>query len=329
MSNIAESLKNLTDLHMHLWASSTAHLLREMWHAQWIKLNEKDYFQFIKKVTITEKTSWEDYHHYFDTTHVIQSSPFAVERSVYEAVSLSYRKSNITNLEIRFNPMKRNKDGLYDIDRVIFSAIVGMKRAMIEYPIQVWLIIETDRRFSPEQNKIVLDKAIKHKNDWIIWVDISGPTTDGFSFDPLVNKFMECKNAGLWITIHTWEETWIDEMWEVIQKIEPNRIWHWIKCISDSNLMKTLVEKNIVLEICPTSNITTKMVSSWEEMWKIIQELKSHWVKFTINSDWPVFLRTNVKGEFQKLYDKWFLTIEDIENCKKNSIDASFIKNIK
>lgn len=326
MSEISKILINLTDLHMHLGASSTAHLLREMGHSQWIKLNEKDYFKFIEKVTITEETSREEYHHYFDTTHVIQSSPFAVERSIYEAVSLSFRKSNITNLEIRFNPMKRNKDGLYDIDRVIFSALVGMKRAMMEYPIKVGLIIEADRRFTIEQNLIVLDKAIKFRNDWIIGVDVSWPTTEEFSFKPLVEKFLEAKKAGLWITIHTWEETWADEMLEVVNTIQPHRIWHGIRCINDPELMKILSEKNIVLELCPTSNLTTQMVKSRDEFWNIIKTLKEYKVPFTINSDGPVFLRTNVREEFKKLYEKKILDFSDIENCIKIAKEASFIK---
>jgi len=325
MAELEKILTNLTDLHMHLWASSTAHLLREMGHSQWIKLDEKDYFKFIKKVTITEETSREEYHHYFDVTHIIQSSPTAVERSIYEAISLSYRKSNITSLEIRFNPMKRNKDGLYDIDRVIFSAIVWMKRAMMEYPVFVWLIIEADRRFSPEQNLIVLDKAIKYRNDGVVWVDISWPDTDTFSFDPLVAKFIEAKNHGLWVTIHTWEETWADEIKTVIEKINPDRIWHGIRCVDDIEVMKMLSDRWIVLEICPTSNITIWMMKNRDEIKKLIQTLKENNILFTINSDWPVFLRTNVKDEFIKLYEKNILTIEDIEVCKKIAKDASFI----
>ena len=95
----------------------------------------------------------------FETSQKIQSSPEAIEKSVYEAISLSYRKANVNILEIRFNPMRRNREGLYDLDKVIFSAIVGLKKACMIYPVQAGLIIEMDRRFNQKQNQILQDLA--------------------------------------------------------------------------------------------------------------------------------------------------------------------------
>ena len=59
MTHIEKHLKDLTELHCHLGASSSAHLLREMAHSQGIRLDEKNYFDFIKKVQITDKIGFE------------------------------------------------------------------------------------------------------------------------------------------------------------------------------------------------------------------------------------------------------------------------------
>lgn len=48
-------LTDLTELHSHLGAASTPNLLRELAHEQGIRLTEKNYFAFIKKIAITEK----------------------------------------------------------------------------------------------------------------------------------------------------------------------------------------------------------------------------------------------------------------------------------
>ena len=50
------------------------------------------------------------------------SSPLAVERSVYEVVGGAYRKNNVTTIELRFNPMKRNRGGEQDLDHIIAAA---------------------------------------------------------------------------------------------------------------------------------------------------------------------------------------------------------------
>ena len=49
-------------------------------------------------------------------TELIQSSPLAVERSVHAAFGGDYRSQEITTLELRYNPMKRNRGGGLDRD---------------------------------------------------------------------------------------------------------------------------------------------------------------------------------------------------------------------
>ena len=82
----------------------------------------------------------------FHWTELIQSSPIAVERSVYEVIGGAYRKNNVTGLELRFNPMKRNRGGEQDLDHIIAAAVRGMDRAILEYPqVRAGLIFCLDR----------------------------------------------------------------------------------------------------------------------------------------------------------------------------------------
>ena len=321
---------NYVDLHVHLSAAASTHSMWEIAHQQGIRLEEKDYWKFLESFKVSEDTdtSWDTYHHHYDVAQLIQSSPIAIERSVYEAVGLSYRKSKIDLLEIRFNPMRRNKDGLYDLDRLIFSAIVGMKRASLEYPVKCGLIIEADRRFSAEQNDVLFDKAIKYMKEGIVGVDLSGPEVESFKLDQVVPGFARAREAGLGITIHTGEyfRPYNErEMEEVIEKIRPNRIGHGIKAAKDKALMQKLVDNNIMLEICPTSNINLGNVSSWGEMSEVITAFKNAGVKFNINSDGPVFLDTNVKEEYDKLIELGILTPSEAEKVLQTAREASFI----
>lgn len=153
----------LVDLHTHLGASSPPDLLWRFAHMQGIRLPKKDYWDFMGTLTVDgdDPDAYTKYHDLYNLTQRVQSSPFAVEHAIYEALSLSYRKSHITTQEIRVNPMKRNNDGFYDLDRVIFHALTGAKRAMMEYPVVAGVILECDRRFTPEQNAIILEKAAK------------------------------------------------------------------------------------------------------------------------------------------------------------------------
>jgi adenosine deaminase len=319
------NLDNISDLHVHLGSSSTGHLLWELANQRGITLREKNYWKFIDSVKIDHNIGFESYHSYFDLTQLIQSSPDAIEKAIHESISLAYRKANIHNLEIRFNPMRRNADRTYDIDRILLSAYVGMTRAMMEYPIQVGLILEMDRRFDPKMNKIIVEKAIQHKSQGIVGVDVSGPNVSEFSFDDIFPLTDKAKSHGLGVTIHTGEAQPVEEVLEVIDKIRPHRLGHGIRSVDDPKAIRKLLQHNICLEICPSSNVTLSVVKDWKEMGNTIQKLFCEGVPITINSDGPVFLQTNALQECTTLIDKKILTKKQVETCQENSRAFSFV----
>ncbi len=329
-------LKNLADLHVHLGATTSPHLLWELAHFQGLKLPEKDYFRFIDLIKITKKIKSQDYlkkindHKQkspFVISHRIQSSPYAVEECVHQAIAGAYRKTGITLLELRFNPMFRNNNNDYDLDKIILSAINGLHRATIEYPVKAGLIIESDRQFTEKQHLILAQKAVKFKNLGVIGFDVSGPNHPNFKIDKLIKAVSIIKKADLGLTIHTGEFTSTDEMWEIIKKLSPNRIGHGIAAYRDLRLMEEIIKRKITLEICPTSNLITQVVKNWQEMKKIIQTFISEGVKITINSDGPEFFDTDVKKEFLNLYQKKILTQTEIKKIISFAYQATFIKN--
>jgi len=319
-------LFDLVDLHLHLGSASTPHFLWELAHEQGIRLQQKDYWTFISSITMTEKTTYDHYLHLFDLTELIQSSTYAIEKSMHKGVSRAYRKGNVQTLEVRFNPMLRNKGGEQDLDKIIFGAIVGMKHACLEYPVRAGIILMMDRRFPKEQNEIIAKKAARFASEGVVGLDIAGPLTPSFHVKDLVVAVETAKSAGLKITIHTGEVTSAEEVWEVVRELKPDRIGHGIRSVDDVSLMTYLAEHNIVLEVCPTSNLQTSAVSSWEEMGKIISSLKQYKVPFTINSDGPELLGTNIKEEFERLMLRKILTEEDVIHCTETAKKATFIK---
>lgn len=322
----APHLTDLVDLHLHLGSASTPHFLWELAHEQGIKLREKDYWAFINSITLKEQTSYDKYLDFFHVTELIQSSTYAVERSMHKAVSRAYRKGNIQTLEVRFNPMLRNKGGEQDLDKIIYGAIVGMKHACLEYPVKAGLIIMMDRRFTKEQNEIIAKKAARFAGEGVVGIDVAGPITKEFKVSDLVDAVAIARAAGVHVTIHTGEVTGADEMWDVVKLLKPDRIGHGIHCVDDEKLMAYLVEQQITLEVCPTSNLQTSAAKTWEEMAAIIATLKTHGVPFTINSDGPELLSTNVQEEFETLLSKKILTVEDVIACTAQAKKASFIR---
>src|SRR3989344_374744 len=302
---------HLVDLHLHLGASSTPHFLWELAHEQGIRLAEKDYFAFIDSITIRKQITYDKYLKFFDVTERIQSSTYAIEYAMHNAVSRAYRKGGVTIMEIRFNPMLRNRGGEKDLDKIIFGAIVGMKKACLEYPVKAGLILMMDRRFPKEKNEIIAKKAARFASEGVVGLDIAGPLTKAFRVEDLAGSVAIGRETHLGITIHTGEVTGVDEVWKVVKLLRPDRLGHGIRSVDDPKLLDYLAKEKIILEVCPTSNIQTSAVKTWEEMGRIIAKLKDHRVAFTINSDGPELLGTTVKEEFERLVEKGILTKQD------------------
>ncbi|HZC08284.1 MAG TPA: hypothetical protein VE338_21805, partial [Ktedonobacterales bacterium] len=123
----------LTELHCHVGGAVDPAIMWSIAHQQGIRLPSKNYWDFVELITVSHPdkvNNLTEYDNIFRWTELIQSSPLAVERSVYEIIGGAYRKCNITTLELRLNPMKRNREGEQDLDHIITASLRGMDRAL-------------------------------------------------------------------------------------------------------------------------------------------------------------------------------------------------------
>jgi len=320
----------LAELHCHLGGAVAPAIMWGIANAQGIKLPTKDYWEFRDMITVNPRRnrSFDGYLQLFHLTELIQSSPLAVERSVYEVVGGAYRKNNVTTMELRFNPMKRNRGGEQDLDHIIAAAVRGMDRATLEYPVKPGLILCLDRAFPFELNEIIVEKAIVWRDRGVVGVDIAGPESATFRVADYRKLFRRARRYGLGLTVHTGEAGPIDEVARVVELLEPDRIGHGVKAAYDPRAMAMIRERGIVLEICPTSNLNTRVVSGWDEFRWIFDTFRRNDVRFTISTDGPEMLKTYIRDEMAALGRLGILSIEDQELAASTALAASFVPNV-
>src|SRR4051812_4849636 len=214
------SRRGLAELHTHLGGSVDPAVMWTLAHEQGIALPVKDFWDFEGLVSVDPRgvEGLPQLDAIYKWTELIQSSPIAVERSVHGAIGGAYRRQNITTLELRFNPMKRNRGGERDLDHIIMAAIRGLDRASLEYPqVRAGLILMMDRTFTHEQNEIIVEKAIRYSSRGIVGVDIAGPRPNGgrYRYSILAPLVETARAAGLGITIHVGEEGGEDGVAEI------------------------------------------------------------------------------------------------------------------
>jgi adenosine deaminase len=327
--------RDLVDLHIHLGGAVAPHVLWSIAHDQGFKLPVSSYWEFRELITArSDKVkTLEDYLKIMhEWTEKIQSSPHAIERSVYEVIGKEYRSSRVNLIELRFNPMKRNIGGERDLDHIIHAALRGMDRAVLEYGVTAGLIFCLAREFDHKLNEIIVEKAIKYRRRGVVGIDLAGTEKDAVELKPdEVGKYRElyarARSAGLKTTVHTGETagTGADGVRAVVEELQPHRIGHGIRAAQDEKVMKLLRDREIVLEICPSSNLQTHAVESLSEMRDILQRFWDRGIQFTINTDGPYLLDTNMRREVDLLRLNRVLSEEQIEQTFRWARAASFV----
>ncbi|MGQ0506834.1 MAG: adenosine deaminase [Myxococcaceae bacterium] len=327
--------RELIDLHIHVGGAVAPHILWSIAHQQGFKLPVKNYFEFVELITARgdKVKSLDEYLKIMHTwTEKIQSSPAALERSIYEVIGKEYRGSRVTQIELRFNPMKRNLNSELDLDHIIHAALRGMDRAVLEYGVRAGLIFCLAREFDHSLNSIILEKAIRYKTRGVIGIDLAGTERDAMELKPEVvakyeDLYERARAAGLKTTVHTGETrgTGAEGVIAVVEKLRPHRIGHGIRAAYDEVAMKLLKERDVVLELCPTSNLQTKAVENIQEFKHIVQTFWDRGVKLTVNTDGPYLLDTDMRTEVDLVEREDVLTPRQIDQTLAWARQYSFI----
>jgi adenosine deaminase len=222
--------------------------------------------------------------------------------------------------------MKRNRGGEQDLDHIISAAIRGMDRAVLEYPVTPGLILCLDRAFPFALNEIIAEKAIAYRARGVVGVDIAGPESAAFAPAEYRRLFERCRKQGLGITVHSGESGPVEEIAVVIEQLAPTRIGHGVKAAYDPRTMAMLRERQITLEVCPSSNLNTRVVSGWEEFRWIFDTFRRNGVRFTINTDGPEMLRSYMRDELTTLGRLGILSLEEQEQAVEWAREASFVR---
>ena len=327
--------EGLAELHTHLGGSVASEIMWSLAHEQGIALPVKDFWEFDRLVTVSDPRgvpNLDALNDIYRWTELIQSSPLAVERSVHAAIGGAYRSQGITTLEIRFNPMKRNRGGERDLDHIILAAIRGLDLAGLEYPqVRAGLILMMDRTFDRRQNEVIVEKALGWASRGIVGIDIAGPRPGGrYPYRELAPLVDEARASGLGVTIHVGEEGGahgLEETWEVVESLRPDRIGHGILAAGDDGLMAALREAGIVLEICPTSNLLTKALPGEDALRETFRAFVDHGVAFTIATDGPEMMRTHLRDELELLLRIGALDEDELHEANTRGHEASFVRD--
>jgi aminodeoxyfutalosine deaminase len=135
--------------------------------------------------------------------------------------------------------------------------------------------------------------------------------------------FDRARAAGLHSVPHAGESTGPQTVWDAIRELGAERIGHGIQAVQDPALLDHLAEHRIPLEVCPTSNLATRVVERLEE--HPIKRLMDAGVLVTVNSDDPPMFGTDLNTEYAVAARLLGLDEAGVAGLAKNAVEASFL----
>jgi adenosine deaminase len=308
------------ELHCHLDGSLRPETIIDIAKKEDVSLPSFD-TEEIKKELIAplECESLDEYLEKFAIPNLVMQSKENLSRISFELLEDAARE-NVKYMEIRFAPLLHTKKGLA-VEEIIQSVLDGMNDAENQYDIKANLILSCMRTMSAESAFEVVEKGRQFLGKGVVAIDLCASEEAGFC-----RKFVEpirtAREYGYRVTIHAGETGIGKNVLEAVEMLGAERIGHGVfikDCPEAYNIVK---EKQIVLEMCPTSNVQTKAVNSFSE--HPIYPFHKDGIKVTLNTDNRTVSDTNMENECSIIFNEFHMSMEDYKQIYDNSVEASF-----
>lgn len=197
----------------------------------------------------------------------------------------------------------------------------GAENSKTKHGVETRLISTCIRHFGPE-------KAIHTAN---ITAATAGGLLSGYGMGgeerhlnagDFSKSFEIAAAAGLGLTSHAGEICGADSVRDTLDTLKVSRVGHGVRAIEDDDLVKRLADEQIVLEVCPGSNISLNVFSTWDD--HPIGKLRDAGVLVTVSTDDPPYFYTDMTREYTKLHEVFGWGVADFNAINQTAMKAAF-----
>ena len=188
---------------------------------------------------------------------------------------------------------------------------------------QVGLCVSLLRTQSAQAASELVDTLVALRHPRVVALSIDGnEATAGRRCARFAEAFQRAGAAGLRRTVHAGESSGPEGVRDAIELLGADRIDHGVRVIEDPDLVGLLVDRQIPLGICPTSNLRLGVYRRIED--HPIDRLRRAGVPMSINTDDPVLLGASLVGEYALCSQAFGWSDEELQALARTSIAASF-----
>jgi adenosine deaminase len=308
------------ELHCHLDGSVRPETIIDIAKREGIRIPSFDKEE-IKKELIAplDCESLDEYLEKFSTPNLVMQSKANLKRITFELFE-DAAMENVKYMEVRFAPLLHTRKGL-SVEEIIQSVLTGMKEAEEQFDIKGNIILSCMRTMSVESAFEVVEKGKVFLGEGVVAIDLCASEEEGFCGE-FIEPIALARGYGYRVTIHAGETGIGKNVLEAVEWLGAERIGHGVfikDCVEAYNIVK---EKQIVLEMCPTSNVQTKAVNQFSD--HPICDFHRDGIKVTVNTDNRTVSDTTMAKECNLVSNEFAMSCEEYKQIYMNSVQASF-----
>jgi aminodeoxyfutalosine deaminase len=230
---------------------------------------------------------------------------------------------NVRYAEMQFGPYPFRRRGMPDA--VITEALdAGTRDALAQHGVRMGFIIEFPGQTADLDAVPTLTHALTCPPEALVGFGIGGIEERRASHrDVIRDVFAAAAAAGLHCVPHAGETTGPETVWEAIEHLHADRIGHGIRSMDDRRLVSYLRERQLPVDVSPTSNVRTRCVTGLAA--HPLPRMLADGLFVTLNSDDPPFFGTTLSNEYLVAASELGLSAAQLAGLASNAVRASFL----
>lgn len=243
----------------------------------------------------------------------------------YYDVTFEYLKSNALRggiyIEMMYSPDHAEKASGIASSEHLQAIQQAIDDAEAQFNIVGRIIITAVRHFGVESAISVAKQAIKEQQSCIVGFGLAG---DEFNYPPKLFKqaYEIAASGGLHCTVHAGEFADASGMMEAMDHLPVKRIGHGVMAMHSPETIARLIDRNIALEVCPSSNISLGLFPDLNS--HPLMQLLDAGITISLNSDDPPFFKTTLADEYEKVQQFHQLSDQTMLNFTRMAIESAF-----
>jgi aminodeoxyfutalosine deaminase len=245
---------------------------------------------------LAELYDFRDFAHFIDVW-ILTTNALHTEED-FRQVVLDYAAEAASHgavyMEAIFSPAERVRRGVGWDD--IFSGYCdGAQEAREAHGVEVRLTPDIVRGFLLDEAERVVRYSAKYRERGVVGVGLGGLEAD-YPPEPYEPVFALARSEGLASLPHAGEVAGPLSVRGALEELGAHRLRHGIRAGEDAGLLREIADRRIVLDVCPVSNLRTRVVGSLEE--HPLPQLVAAGACCSISTDDPAMFGTDLSRDY-------------------------------